>query len=283
MSSDQNLEQGESQGSKRMVTKVIRALSVWSSPRLDSNTERESDTREDENPEQSPDDRDIPDEDEDLVFPLSSERGELLSSAQNEIRFTPRRAETNDISSAAQNEIRFTPRRAGTNDNNEVKSETQRLSLREPGESSSTSCAEPLFYHGVVGYPAPYILPVSSPRLMPPTYASNIGRVHEAERSLYGETEASVRFGRVSVEKITRRETKRQSGRSRDVEYQRRFSSGSPVVIGSPQVPLGGVPWPREEIPVLPCRTQVTGELVASGENVFPYSPALLSKGGQNM
>ncbi len=105
--------------------------------------------------------------------------------------------------------------------------------------------------------------------------------MNETAWSSYGETEASVRFGRVSVDNITRRETKRQSGRNRDVEYQRRFSSSSPVVIGTPLVPLGGVPWPRGEVPTLPYQTQVSGELVPSRENTFPYSPAPQSKGGQ--
>ena len=280
MSSDQNLEQGEFQGSKRMVTKVIRALSVWGSPRLGPSTEREHDDRENENPEHSSDGRNIPDEGERTDF--SSDRRELGNRLGEDDK-TGFPLDRRELLPYAKDGDRFTPRRE-TEAYGKDEFEAAQQSLGELGGGSSSSCIEPLFNHGVMGYPAPYRLPVSSPRLLPPNYASTIGRAHEAERSYYGETEASVRFGRVNVDNITRRETKRQSGRIRDEEYQRRFSSGSPVVIGSPQIPLGGVPWPREEVILAqPCRTQVSGELAASRENAFLYSPVHQQKGGQGV
>ena len=71
----------------------------------------------------------------------------------------------------------------------------------------------------------------------------------------------SQRRGRVSLDNVTQRDTKRPSERPRDREYHRRFSIGLPQSHVSPPCPLGGHTWPREDSFSPPARSVVEAEI----------------------
>jgi hypothetical protein len=85
--------------------------------------------------------------------------------------------------------------------------------------------------------------------------------VFQRRGSTAGDVEVSQRQGRASLENVTRRETKRPSERSRDREYQRRFSLGVSRPHVPPPAPLGGHSWPREDPFSPPVRSLVAVEI----------------------
>jgi hypothetical protein len=98
------------------------------------------------------------------------------------------------------------------------------------------------------------------PTLMPSHFASDTGHYPRAGSSM-GYADVSQRRGRVSLENVTHRDTKRPSERPRDREYHRRFSVGVPHANGSPPVPLGGHTWPRDDPFSPPTRSVVAVEM----------------------
>jgi hypothetical protein len=74
-----------------------------------------------------------------------------------------------------------------------------------------------------------------------------------------GDPDISQRRHRVSLDNVTQRDSKRPLARPRDRDYNRRFSVGFPQARGSPQVPLGGNPWPREDCSSSPNAHRMVG------------------------
>jgi hypothetical protein len=277
MSSERNRGNEETSESKGMVTQVIRALSVWNSPRLGPNTKRGTDIVEDRKSEYGSEEGDQTETNTGIDFSSDLRERSLAQLGEIVVRhFTPH----GDVDGVEKN----TQNPEQRNDRIQTETRSQILGGAQRGSSSSES---PPLSHGVMGFSSPHQLALSnrgasSSFLMPSVFAPHLGQRQEAERSLYGETEASVRFGRANVDNITRRETKRQSGRFRDMEYQRRLSSGSPVVVGSPQIPLGGVPWPREESSGPPQRIFVTARPGPNRHGPSSFSPAHSQGASQN-
>ncbi len=120
----------------------------------------------------------------------------------------------------------------------------------------------------------------SSSRLTPSNFVSNVGKYRlVGGRNTHDDLDHSLRKGRVSLENVTQRETKRPSTRPRDKEYHRRFSVGASslqVVHLPPSVPSGGHPsWPRER-PLLPPRN-------VGVEFEAPFTPPVRTDGvGRN-
>ena len=78
-------------------------------------------------------------------------------------------------------------------------------------------------------------------------FATDLGRGQRDMSSTPGDMDVSQRRGRVSLDNVTKRDSKRPSERPRDREYHRRFSVGFQHPHVSPkEEPLGGNTWPRE-------------------------------------
>ena len=76
---------------------------------------------------------------------------------------------------------------------------------------------------------------------------ADLRRYPRESQNMIGDPDSSQRRGRVSLDNITKRDSKRPSARPRDRDYNRRFSVGLLQDRSSPQVPLGGNSWPRED------------------------------------
>jgi hypothetical protein len=114
--------------------------------------------------------------------------------------------------------------------------------------------------------------------------SDNVDNWRRAERDVKdapAQMEFSSRKGRVSVDNITQRDSKRPSERPRDKEYHRRFSGGFPIPIvrndavygldrSPPPVPLGGQSWPNENSFSPPGRTVVQVDFHNNNRSVQP-------------
>ena len=101
-------------------------------------------------------------------------------------------------------------------------------------------------YPRMTGY-TPGNSDVHHERVSPPPpflYRGHPGSHGHAESTR--DMDVSTRRGRVSMDNITKRDSKRPSERPRDREYHRRFSSEVNAMPHLP-APLGGNPWPRED------------------------------------
>jgi hypothetical protein len=86
------------------------------------------------------------------------------------------------------------------------------------------------------------VLPLTSSN-----FTMNLGRYQRGVTSTPGNPSVSQRGGRVSLDNVTKRDSKRPSERPWDREYHRRFSIGvTNHSHESPQVSWGGNAWPRE-------------------------------------
>ncbi len=104
--------------------------------------------------------------------------------------------------------------------------------------------------------------------LMPSHFVLDAGLNRRGGSMTPEDLDISRRGGRVSLDNVTQRDTKRPSERPRDREYQRRFSVGVPRSHVSPSVPLGGHAWPREDPFSPPARSIVAVE-VGSPANLY--------------
>ncbi len=126
-----------------------------------------------------------------------------------------------------------------------------RLSRERMGPDPFTSVS----FGGKDNYPQSYSSPFREaigPPLTSFNFAADVGRSSREVDSTPGEMNASQRRGRVSLDNVTKRDSKRPSERPRDREYHRRFSVGFQHSRESPQAPLGGTTWPREDLPFSP-------------------------------
>ena len=87
-------------------------------------------------------------------------------------------------------------------------------------------------FRGGNDHPQPYFSAphreVPSPHLTHSNFVSDVGKYRRAGGSnTPDDLEHSLRRGRVSLDNVTQRETKRPSVRPRDLEYHRRFSVGA--------------------------------------------------------
>ncbi len=86
-----------------------------------------------------------------------------------------------------------------------------------------------------------------APPLTSSNFVADVGQHPREIHSAHGDPDVFQRRGRVSLDNITQRDSKRPSERPRDRDYHRRFSVGLPQSRGSPHVLLGGNARPRTD------------------------------------
>jgi hypothetical protein len=105
------------------------------------------------------------------------------------------------------------------------------------GREISTPFRRHISYHGM------------SERVLTPSHLNpGLGSLERAERESFAHMGSGTRNGRVSLDNVTQRDSKRPSARPRDREYHRRFSHVASLPSRSPD-PVGGQPWPPDN----PC------------------------------